>query len=70
MIPPWSNGIKEILTKLGLKMLVDWFTDFTNADGRPKHLADADAPNDMVYFSTTANKMVYKSSNGTINNLY
>jgi hypothetical protein len=27
-MPLWSNGIRELLTKLGLKMLVDWFNDF------------------------------------------
>lgn len=80
-MPLWSNGIREILTKppLGLKMLVDWFNDFTawistwsNPDGssRPVSLTDAEASNNSVYYSTTANKLVYKDNTGTVNNLY
>lgn len=37
---------------------------------QPPLLSDAKAPNNSVYFSTTASKLVYKSSNGTIFNLY
>jgi hypothetical protein len=36
----------------------------------PAHLADASAANDTVYYSTTAGKLVYKDSGGTVNNLY
>jgi len=43
-----------------------------NASGtfQPVSLADASAPNNSIYYSTTASKLVYKSSNGTVNNLY
>lgn len=37
---------------------------------KPSSMADASAPNNSVYFSTTANKLVYKDSGGTVNQLY
>ena len=37
---------------------------------KPVQLADASAPNDSVYYSTTQSKLVYKDSGGTVNNLY
>ena len=36
----------------------------------PPSMADSAAANNSVYFSTTANKLVYKDSSGTVNNLY
>ena len=33
-------------------------------------IADAAAPNSTLYYSTTANKLVYKDGGGTVNNLY
>ena len=35
-----------------------------------KGMADASAPNSSLYYSTTANKLVYKDGGGTVNNLY
>ena len=69
-IPTVSTGIMELFTKAGLKMFVDWLRDLTINDGRPRHIADADAQADMVYYSTTAGKMVYKDSSGIVHNLY
>ena len=80
-MPLWSNGIREILTKppLNLKMLVDWFNDFSSwvntwsqLDGssKPVSLADGNANNNSVYYSTTSNKLVYKDNTGTVHNLY
>lgn len=42
------------------------------ADGsiRPASIADSSAANNSIYFSTTANKLVFKDSSGTVNNLY
>lgn len=42
------------------------------ADGslKPVSLADSSASNDSIYYSTTAGKLVYKDSSGTVNNLY
>ena len=37
---------------------------------QPPHMADASAANDTIYYSTTAGKLVYKDSGGTVNNLY
>ena len=37
---------------------------------KPVQLADAAAPNDSIYYSTTQSKLVYKDSGGTVNNLY
>lgn len=33
-------------------------------------MTDASAPNNTIYFSTTANKLVYKDAAGVVNNLY
>lgn len=37
---------------------------------QPPSMADAKAPNNSVYFSTTANKLVYKAANGMVFPLY
>lgn len=36
----------------------------------PISQADADASNNTIYYSTTASKLVYKDSGGTVHNLY
>lgn len=36
----------------------------------PPSMADSSAPNNSIYYSTTASKLVYKDSGGTVNNLY
>jgi len=41
-----------------------------NGTIQPASLADSAAPNDSIYYSTTAAKLVYKDSGGTVNNLY
>jgi len=37
---------------------------------KPASLADSSAVNDSIYYSTTASKLVYKDSGGTVNALY
>ena len=37
---------------------------------RPPSMADSEAALNTVYYSTTASKLVYKDSLGTVNNLY
>ncbi len=37
---------------------------------QPASLADSAATNNSIYYSTTAGKLVYKDSSGTVNNLY
>jgi len=50
-------------------ILADGSRAFT--DGiQPASLADASASNNTIYYSTTASKLVYKDSGGTVNNLY
>lgn len=36
----------------------------------PASSADADAPNNSVYYSTDSSKLVYKDSGGTVHDLY
>ena len=36
----------------------------------PKAMSDSVAKNNSIYYSTTASKLVYKDSTGTVNNLY
>lgn len=38
--------------------------------GRPPHFANADCPNDTVFYSTTDSKMSYKSALGVVTNFY
>jgi len=42
----------------------------TLASYSPASMADASAANDTIYYSTTASRLVYKDSAGTVNNLY
>lgn len=37
---------------------------------RPIKSYDADAPNETIYYSLDANKLVYKNDSGVVNNLY
>jgi hypothetical protein len=41
-----------------------------NAGWKPASMSDATAQNNTVYYSTTASKLVYKDSGGTVNALY
>lgn len=57
---------------------VQWFNAVSrylgiiNADGSvsPPSIADADAANNTIYYSTTQSKLVFKDSGGTVNDLY
>jgi hypothetical protein len=55
----WQNASGTVLCSIN-----------TSGTFQPVSLADASAPNNSIYYSTTASKLVYKSSNGTVNNLY
>jgi hypothetical protein len=37
---------------------------------KPASIANASAPNNSIFYSTTNSKLVYKDSGGTVNNLY
>jgi len=55
--------ILELLIKLGDQSIQGgYFLPVTSAD--------ADAPNNSIYYSTDSSKLVYKDSGGTINDLY
>jgi len=42
----------------------------SNGAIQPASMADSAAANNTIYYSTTASKLVYKNSAGTVNNLY
>jgi hypothetical protein len=42
----------------------------SNGAFQPASMADSSAANNTLYYSTTAGKLVYKDSSGTVNNLY
>lgn len=75
--------VKIVRTRnnLGAPPIEDYFktytssstTDFTiRGDGtiRPVEMADAAAPNNSLYFSTTQNKLVYKDNGGVVHDLW
>jgi len=42
----------------------------TDGSFKPPSLADAEAQNNSIYYSTTQSKLVYKDSGGIVNDLY
>jgi hypothetical protein len=40
------------------------------AGWQPPEYANADAPDNTIFYSTTNSKLVYKTSAGVVNNLY
>ena len=75
--------VKIVRTRnfLGMPPVEDYFKTFTassltdfeiRGDGtiRPVEMADAAAPNNSLYYSTTQNKLVYKDNGGVVNDLY
>lgn len=69
--------INEEISK-NSQIWVRWFSSIVRLLGivnndksiSPVTLADVDAPNNSVYYSSTQSKLVYKDSGGTVNNLY
>ncbi len=75
--------VKIVRTRnnLGAPPVEDYFKTFTSSsttdfeirgDGtlRPVEMADAAAPNNSLYFSTTQNKLVYKDNGGVVHDLW
>ena len=75
--------IKIVRTRnnLGAPPMEDYFKTYTTSsttdfeirgDGtiRPVEMADAAAPNNSIYFSTTQNKLVYKDNGGVVHDLW
>lgn len=76
-----DSANRKLLASDGVTEVVQWEEDRVeffnakakiNADGsiNPGHLADVDAANDTIYYSTTASKLVYKDPGGTVRALY
>lgn len=63
--PPTENYFKLYTSSSATDFLIRG-----NGTVRPVRMADVSAPNDSIYYSTTANKLVYKDSSGVVNNLY
>lgn len=55
----WFNNIERLLTNIRNDKSIE-----------PASLADADAQNNSIYYSTDQSKLVYKDSGGVINDLY
>lgn len=72
--------VQNVMTNNGIAVpvWVKWFSLLAGAASQirangtiePASLADADAENNSIYYSTTASRLVYKDSGGTVNNLY
>jgi len=75
--------VKIVRTRnhLGAPPVEDYFKTFTSSsttdfqirgDGtiKPVEMADAAAPNNSLYFSTTQNKLVYKDNDGVVHDLW
>lgn len=58
------------LQTLSERMRIDSSQITANLCIKPASMADGSAPNDSIYYSTTASKLVYKDSGGGVNNLY
>ena len=81
VVAPVSAATKGIVVK-GTSAQTANLTEWQNSAGsvlsavksdgsiQPASLADSAATNNSIYFSTTASKLVYKDSTGTVNNLY
>lgn len=70
-----KNALADIIRADGMTALQDLFDDVARlkSDERgltPLHLTDAEAANDLIYYSTTAARLVYKDTGGTVHNLY
>ncbi len=55
----WQNNAGTVLSAVK-----------SNGEIQPASMADSAATNNSIYYSTTASKLVYKDSAGTVNNLY
>lgn len=55
----WLSSVKRLMGIINDDLTVS-----------PPTLADADAANNTIYYSSTASKLVYKDSGGVVRNLY
>ncbi len=71
---PQQNPVIEP-SGLATQVWVRWFRSIgrvidTEGAYHPVTFADIDAPVNSIYFSSTANKLVYKTAAGVVNALY
>ena len=76
----WQNVIQNIIKAYSNQKanLVEWQNSggtimsgvSRNGGFIPASMADSSAVNNTIYYSTTANRLVYKDSSGVVNNLY
>lgn len=64
------NGMAHNLIDLGTVGLGGLFSVTNKGAIKVATIADADAPNSSLYYSSTASKLVWKDSGGVVNNLY
>jgi hypothetical protein len=65
-----ADGSTTRLSWTGDSVIINTLEVRSDGTIKPISLADASAPNDSIYYSTTQSKLVYKDSGGTVNNLY
>jgi hypothetical protein len=64
------NGMLHNFIDLGTIALGSLFSVANNGAIRVATIADSNAPISSLYFSSTANKLVWKDAGGVVNNLY
>lgn len=70
IIPNVERNVENLLLRIALLLENLSNNSINNGFFLPITSTDTDAPNNSIYFSSTANKLVYKDSFGVINNLY
>lgn len=67
-----TNGVSGSTTNVNIGSAVAGaITTITlNGSAKPATMADSAAPNNSIYYSTDASKLVYKDGAGVVNNLY
>lgn len=69
-LPTNQASVEALLLKVALLLEQLNIQSINHGFFIPINSADADAPNNTIYYSTTANKLVFKDSGGTVNDLY
>lgn len=69
-LPTTQYNTEQLLIKIALLLEGIQTQSLDRGYFTPVSSADADAPNNSIYYSTTASKLVYKTSGGVVNALY
>lgn len=69
-LPSSQFNIEALLIKIALLLESIQEQSLDKGYFTPVSSADADAPNNSIYFSTDSSKLVYKDSGGVVNDLY